>query len=104
MFYAMKNNKQVKITEDEKQKFINQGYKIAKLNDGKLEFEEIETEESKKISKLEADYKKLKVEHEKLLKELESLKEPKQGMSKEDAEAKELEKIKKVKEDKEEGK
>ena len=86
MFYAMKNNKQVKITEDEKQKFINQGYKIAKLNDGKLEFEEIETEESKAIEKLKEEIEALKTE-------LESSKESKKDK-----------KVKEYKEDKEEGK
>lgn len=67
MFYAIKANRQYKISEDEKQKYINMGYKIAELKDNELVFEEIETEETKEITKL-------KKENEKLRKELDSLK------------------------------
>lgn len=40
--YAVKANKQYKIDETEKQKFIDLGYKIAELKDDKLVFEEVE--------------------------------------------------------------
>lgn len=62
MLYAMKGNRQYKIEEDEKQKFIDRGYKIAELKDNKLVFEEVETEESKEIAKLKAENKALKAE------------------------------------------
>lgn len=62
MLYAVKANRQYKITEEEKQKFINRGYKIAELKDNKLVFEEVETEESKEIAKLKAENKALKAE------------------------------------------
>lgn len=69
MFYAIKANRQYKITEDEKQKYIDLGYRIAELKDGELEFEEIETEESKEIANLKKENEKLKKEIEKLKKE-----------------------------------
>lgn len=76
MLYAVKANRQYKIEEDEKQKYINIGYKIAELKGNKLVFEEIETEEAKEIARL-------KKENEKLRKELEKLKkEPKKGEGK----------------------
>ena len=65
--FAMKANRQYRISEDEKQKYINMGYRIAELKDNKLVFEEIETEEAKEIAKL-------KKENEKLKKELDALK------------------------------
>ncbi|HUM43114.1 MAG TPA: hypothetical protein PKI14_09215 [Fervidobacterium sp.] len=65
--YAIKANRQYKITEDERQKYINMGYKIAELKDDKLVFEKVETEEAKEIAKL-------KKENEKLKKELDALK------------------------------
>lgn len=65
--FAIKANRQYRISEDEKQKYINMGYKIAELKDDKLVFEEIETEETKEIAKL-------KKENEKLKKELDALK------------------------------
>ena len=77
MLYAMKGNRQTKIAEDEKQKFIDQGYKIAELKDNELVFEEIETEESKEMAKLKAESKALKAE-------LKALKEPKKEDKKED--------------------
>lgn len=43
--YAIKANRQYNITEEEKQKYINQGYKIAKLEDGKLVVDEAENKE-----------------------------------------------------------
>lgn len=64
----MKGNRQTRIEEAEKQKFINLGFKIAKLEKNKLVYEEVETEESKEIEKL-------KEENEALKGELESLKE-----------------------------
>lgn len=67
--YAVKANRQYKISEDEKQKFIDLGYKIAELKDGKLVFEEVETEESKEIAKLEKENEKLRKELEELKKE-----------------------------------
>lgn len=65
--FAIKANRQYRISEDEKQKYINMGYRIAELKDNKLVFEEIETEEAKEIAKL-------KKENEKLKKELDALK------------------------------
>ena len=65
--FAIKANRQYRISEDEKQKYINMGYRIAELKDSKLVFEEIETEEAKEIAKL-------KKENEKLKKELDALK------------------------------
>lgn len=40
MLYAVKANRQYPVDETEKQKFIDQGYKIAKIEEGKLVFEE----------------------------------------------------------------
>lgn len=62
--FAMKGNRQTKITEDEKQKFIDSGYKIAELVDGKLVFEEVETEESKEILELKEKIEVLEAELE----------------------------------------
>ena len=42
MLYAEKDNRQYCITEDEKQKFIDLGYRIGKLVGNKLVFEENE--------------------------------------------------------------
>lgn len=70
MLYAVKANRQYKITVDEKQKFVNLGYKIAELKGGELVFEEVETEETKKIAALEKENKKLKSEVKRLEKEL----------------------------------
>lgn len=67
MFYAVKANRQYKIEEDEKQKYINMGYKIAELKGNELVFEKVETEEAKEIARL-------KKENEKLKKELDALK------------------------------
>lgn len=72
--YAIKANRQYKITEDEKQRYIDQGYRIAELVEGKLIFEEVATEEAKKIEQLEADYERLQEEHSKALEELEEYK------------------------------
>lgn len=60
--FAMKGNRQYKIEDDEKQKFIDRGYRIAELKDGKLAFQEVETEESKEIVKLKAENRALKAE------------------------------------------
>ncbi|MBU5677771.1 hypothetical protein KQI88_15235 [Alkaliphilus sp. MSJ-5] len=68
MLYAIKANRQYKIEEDEKQKFIDRGYEIARLEEGKLVFEEVETEETKEIAKLKAKIKKLEKELEELKK------------------------------------
>ncbi len=62
--FAVKANKIYEITKDEKQKFIDRGYEIAELKDGKLAFEEVETEESKEIAKLKSELKKLEKELE----------------------------------------
>lgn len=67
--YAIKANRQYKISEDEKQRFIDQGYKVAKLEKGKLVFEEVETEETKEIAELKAKVKELEKELEKTKKE-----------------------------------
>jgi len=60
--FAIKANRQYKITEDEKQKYIDQGYKIATIVKGKLVFEKVETPESKEIAKLKAEIKRLEGE------------------------------------------
>lgn len=76
MLYAVKANRTYKINEEEKQKYINMGYKIAELKGNELVFEEVETEEAKELAKL-------KKENEKLRKELENLKkESKKGEGK----------------------
>lgn len=62
MLFAMKGNRQTKITEDEKEKFIKAGFKIAKLEKNKLVFEEVKTEEAKEIEELKAENKALKSE------------------------------------------
>lgn len=86
--YAMKGNRQYKIAEDEKEKFIGQGYKIAKLVENELVFEEVETEDSKEIIVLKDENESLKAENDALKSELEVLKEQKQGITKEEAEDK----------------
>lgn len=88
MLYAVKANRQYVISEEEKQKYINLGYKIAKLEKGKLVIEEVETEESNKIAELKEEIKALKSENKTLVEELAILKEAKKGMTKEEAEAK----------------
>ncbi|WP_312907225.1 hypothetical protein [Tissierella praeacuta] len=79
--FAIKDNRQYKITEDEKQKFIDRGYKIAELKNDKLVFEEIETGESKEIAKLEAKVKELEKELEEALK-IDKKEEKKKGEGK----------------------
>lgn len=69
MLYAVKANRHYKIAEDEKQKYIDQGCKIAELKDGKLVFEEVETKESKELIRLKEENKALKAELEKIKKE-----------------------------------
>lgn len=63
--FAMKDNRQTKITEDEKQKYIDRGYKIAKLVKGELVYEEVETEDSKEIEELKKKINDLESELEK---------------------------------------
>lgn len=79
MLYAIKANRQYSITEDEKEKYVGQGYKIAELVKGKLVYEEVETEESKEIASLKVEVETLKTENETLATELEKLKEPKKA-------------------------
>lgn len=67
--YAVKANRIYKINEDEKQKYINMGYKIAELKGNELVFEEVETEEAKELAKLKKENEKLRKELEKLKKE-----------------------------------
>lgn len=62
MIYAMKDNRQTKITEDEKQKFRDKGYRIATVVDGELIFEVIETEETKEIAVLKSRIEELEAE------------------------------------------
>ena len=69
MLYAIKANRQYKIEEDEKQKYISMGYKIAELKGNELVFEEVETEEAKELAKLKKENEKLRKELEKLKKE-----------------------------------
>jgi len=64
--YAVKANRIYRINEDEKQKYINMGYKIAELKGNELAFEEIETEEAKELAKLKKENEKLRKEIEKL--------------------------------------
>ncbi len=51
--FAVKANRQYAITEDEKTKFISRGYKIARLVDGNIVIDKVETKETKQIKKLE---------------------------------------------------
>lgn len=74
MIYVEKDNRQYSITEDEKQKFIDAGYRVGKLVDKKLVFEEVETEETKEINKLKETLEGKELEIEKLKKELEKAK------------------------------
>lgn len=81
MFYAVKDNRQYPIDETEKQKFIDLGYKIAKLEKGKLIFEkeadELKLEEVVKentslkgqLTKAQNQIKELEEEISKLSKE-----------------------------------
>lgn len=82
MLYAVKANRQYKIEEDEKQKFVDLGYKIANLEKGKLVYEELETEESKEVLELKAKVKELEKELEKLKKDEETKEEAKKGKGK----------------------
>lgn len=68
MLYAIKANRQYKIQEDEKQKYINMGYKIATLKNGELIYEKEENEQDKRLAELEKENKELKKELEKLKK------------------------------------
>jgi len=90
MLYAMKDNRQYKITEDEKQKFIDNGYRIASLVKNKLVFEEAEKPEelTKEIKALEAENETLKAEKEALQAELEELKKAEEKESGKDKEPK----------------
>lgn len=49
--FAIKANRQYKIDESEKQKYANLGYKIAKLENGKLVFDEEDKEELEEVIK-----------------------------------------------------
>ena len=80
--YAVKANRQYKITEDEKQKYIDLGYQIAELKDGKLEFEEVETEETKEVAELKAKVKELEKELEEVKNAEEVDKKAKKGEGK----------------------
>lgn len=70
--YAIKANRQTKITEDEKQKFIDAGYKIARLDGKELVFDTIETEESLEIEKLKTLLKARNTEIANLKKKIEA--------------------------------
>jgi len=80
--YAVKANKQYKIADDEKLKYINLGFKIAKLENGKLVFEKEETPESKEIIKLQTKIKELEAELKKAKEESKSKGEGKKGEGK----------------------
>lgn len=60
--FAIKANRQYKIEPEEKQRYIDLGYKIAELKNDKLVFEKVETPESKEIAKLKAEIKRLEGE------------------------------------------
>lgn len=49
--FAIKANRQYKIDESEKQKYVNLGYKIAKLENDKLVFDEEDKEEIEEVIK-----------------------------------------------------
>jgi len=66
MLYAMKDNRQVKISEDEKQKFIDAGYKIAEFKDGKLKYEKVLTDKDKALAAKEKEISDLKAKIEAL--------------------------------------
>jgi len=60
--FAIKANRQYRIEPEEKQRYIDLGYKIAELKNDKLVFEKVETPESKEIAKLKAEVKRLEGE------------------------------------------
>lgn len=60
MLYAVRANRQYPIEETEKQKFIDLGYKIAKLEKGKLMFDEVEAVEGKEVEELKKERTTLK--------------------------------------------
>lgn len=49
--FARKANRQYKIEKEEKQKYIDRGYAIGELKDGKLVFEESEKEDLEEVIK-----------------------------------------------------
>lgn len=77
MLFAIKSNRQYKITEDEKQRFIDAGYEIAKFEDGKLIYEKAETDEAKLINELKTKIKALEAELKVFKKEQEKTKKTK---------------------------
>jgi predicted nuclease with TOPRIM domain len=50
MLYAIKGNREYKITEDERQKYINAGYKIGEIKNGVLVFQK-EVDKTKELEK-----------------------------------------------------
>lgn len=50
--FAIKANRQYKIDESEKQKYVNLGYKIAKLENDKLVFDEEDKEDKEEIEEV----------------------------------------------------
>ncbi len=75
MLLAIKSNRQYKITEDERQKYVEAGYRIATLKGGNLVFEKIETKEDKLIAELEARVKELEAKNAELADELKKAQE-----------------------------
>jgi len=75
MVYVEKDNRQYHVTEDEKQKYIDAGYRVGRLEGKKLVFDKVETEETKEITKLKAKV----VELEKELKATKEAKPKKEG-------------------------
>lgn len=66
MLYAVRGNKQLKISESDRQRYLNLGYDIAKEEEGKLEIEQHAP--SKTVSY--ARYEKLEQENETLKEQL----------------------------------
>jgi|GEM_PF-859363 len=104
MLYAQKDNRQYPISEDERQKYINQGYKIGRLEGNRIVFEKIQSPKAITISKLTAKNEFLNKELEKARAENEELKaqladkepEPEKGKAKKEVD-KEPEENKKAK-------
>lgn len=83
MVYVEKDNRQYSIAEDEKQKFIDAGYRVGKLEGNKLVFEEVETEESKQILELNEKIKAMEAELKKLGKDTLEFEEKVEDLTKE---------------------
>lgn len=78
MLYAQKDNRQYPITEDEKQTYINQGYRIASLEGDRLVFEKQKPKDLTIVNSLKEQLKKIGSENKDLKAELKEIKSQKQ--------------------------